>query len=349
MQSHSILSVEQIISQAANEICSLANSVGIDGAALLSQLPYPGTLMKGRAVPVLKREYNSRCSVLFYLNCTMGIYWPFLRFFTFKNGGVSTDFNGWEWLKSSRHITRPLQIQTPVVLSHHNHNQIDDDKYRFYRDQELQADYATYHSIDTDHAWVKRRFPNTDMNAVLSRCYVRANKRDLLMPLTNVLGQHLGFQKIDTVNGNKHTYACKSGSTKGAFGLIKAETHATHLPPMICEGLATGLSLATAWTGTVLIALSANNLQPVRTEVEKDGRYRQAIFAYDNDAWKPNVGNTGLNKAFNAMQPSDLLVGPYFPPELAHHRPTDFNDLHNLMGVDAVTLQMEALWHAFVI
>src|SRR5690554_3110379 len=88
----------QIMAHARSDIQELAASVGIDGNALLDQLPEPGCLLKGNQVPVISRRDKGVCSVLFHLNQTRhGSTWPLLWFHTFRHGEMTCTFNGLRW------------------------------------------------------------------------------------------------------------------------------------------------------------------------------------------------------------------------------------------------------------
>ena len=92
-------SAQDILSAAGDHICQRAAEVGIDGTRLLRDLPAPGRLLKGAALPVLARRYRGASCALLHINYTNnGQEWPFLLLMTFKDGGARTHFNGLRWL-----------------------------------------------------------------------------------------------------------------------------------------------------------------------------------------------------------------------------------------------------------
>ena len=120
---------------------------------------------------------------------------------------------------------------------------------------------------------------------------------------------------------------------------------------MIGEGYAT-LASAHECTGhAAIVAFDAGNLLAVGKTLR--ARFPQAalLFLADNDQWtKQPVDNPGLTKAREAAQAVGGLVAV---PPFAHGEgkmgrdgkiagPTDFNDLHQLRGADAVRHVIEA-------
>lgn len=111
---------------------------------------------------------------------------------------------------------------------------------------------------------------------------------------------------------------------------------------VICEGLATGLSLRAATGLTVIVAFDAVNLLPVAQVLRKTYRRLRLIVAADNDQFTA-VGNTGLTKAREvaAQVKNVVVVYPEFAVEELTTKPTDFNDLATLRGLPAVKLALE--------
>jgi len=110
-------------------------------------------------------------------------------------------------------------------------------------------------------------------------------------------------------------------------------------PILICEGYATGASLAQATGWTVLCAMDCGNILPVSQAVRLKYPTRTIIIAADNDQFTD--GNPGLTKAEAAANTiRGLLASPEFSDTLLKQQPTDFNDLHQLQGLQAVKTQM---------
>jgi putative DNA primase/helicase len=108
---------------------------------------------------------------------------------------------------------------------------------------------------------------------------------------------------------------------------------------IVCEGFATGASLHECTGNAVAVAFSAGNLLPVVVDLHAKYPSLKIIVAADDDHLTP--GNPGLTKARAAAKAVNGMVAV---PEFGVSRPaeaTDFNDLHQIVGVDAVKLCLE--------
>ncbi len=135
----------------------------------------------------------------------------------------------------------------------------------------------------------------------------------------------------------------KGGAIRGHYFMVitdavRRDMGMAHLPPVtICEGYATGASIAKATDNLVIVAFDAGNLLPVAKVIR--GKYTQAdiIIAADNDQW--TEGNPGVTKAnVTAKIVNAKVVMPKFKDTSSE--PTDFNDLHQLEGLGAVREQL---------
>lgn len=121
--------------------------------------------------------------------------------------------------------------------------------------------------------------------------------------------------------------------------------HEGKLVILICEGYATGATLHATTGHAVIVAFDAPNLLPVAEVIRE--RFPDAIIiaCADNDQWtvKP-VKNPGLTRANEVRAAIDALVAmPEFDASLGVANaagkikgPSDFNDLMQHEGVDAV-------------
>ena len=91
------------------------------------------------------------------------------------------------------------------------------------------------------------------------------------------------------------------------------------------------------WSGPIIVALCANNLRAVRESINGT-----VVFCCDNDQWKPEVGNVGIEKARAAMKPGDELNWPVFA-ENERKSPTDFNDLLMISNLEELSRQFHSL------
>jgi phage/plasmid primase-like uncharacterized protein len=112
----------------------------------------------------------------------------------------------------------------------------------------------------------------------------------------------------------------------------------TGKPLLICEGVATGLSLHECLELPVLVAFDAGNLLPVAELARRLYPEREIILCADYDdpgKGYPNPGGIGVAKATEAA----LAIGGSLA--VPHHegRKVDWNDLHRLMGAGEVRAQ----------
>lgn len=109
-------------------------------------------------------------------------------------------------------------------------------------------------------------------------------------------------------------------------------------PLIICEGLATGLSLHECLGWPVLVAFDAGNLQPVAELARARHPEREIILAADYDdpsKHHPTPGGTGLAKA----QAAAVAIGGSLAIPRWEGRAVDWNDLHQKMGAGEVRVQ----------
>lgn len=120
-------------------------------------------------------------------------------------------------------------------------------------------------------------------------------------------------------------------------GLIAGNYHGIGKPAdclVIAEGYATGASIYEATGHAVAVAFFAGNLEPVARALRKKYPDMRIVIAADNDQW--TEGNPGVTKARDAAEEvGGFLCVPQFQD--VSSKPTDFNDLHKLQGLDAVT------------
>ena len=112
----------------------------------------------------------------------------------------------------------------------------------------------------------------------------------LMVPVLNEQCQIVGLQFIQP-NGEKRFL---TGTAKtGAFFTIGEKD--TEKPLLICEGLATGLSLHECLGYQVLVAFDCGNMKPVAELVRRRYPERELVLCADNDS--ETDGNPGIKHA----------------------------------------------------
>ena len=180
-------------------------------------------------------------------------------------------------------------------------------------------------------------FPSTG-HAYLTRKGIAAHgartlRESLVLPLRDTAGAIHSLQFIGT-DGRKRYLT--GGRVRGCY-------HAIGNPDgvlCIVEGFATGASVHEATGYAVAVAFDAGNLQPVAKALRKKFPDLRLIVCADDD-WQTE-GNPGLTKATEAAQ----AVGGFVAvPDFGPDRPegaSDFNDLHQTQGLEAVANCVDA-------
>ncbi len=156
---------------------------------------------------------------------------------------------------------------------------------------------------------------------------IRQSGARLLIPLYDSTGILHSLQTI-TPDGDKRFLT--GGRVKGCFHSITGPDGVL----LICEGYATGASLHEATGHAVAVAFNAGNLETVALDLHAQYPDVKIVIAADDD--DQTKGNPGMAKARAAA----AAVGGYLAvPDFGANRPakaTDFNDLHQHSGLDAV-------------
>lgn len=153
----------------------------------------------------------------------------------------------------------------------------------------------------------------------------------LVVPVRADAGGLVGLQFIQP-DGTKRFLA---GTPKaGSYHRITGSMERV----LICEGYATGASLHEATGCAVAIAFDAGNLMAVATTLRDKLPDAELVLCADDD--RHTEGNPGKTKATAAARAvGGLLAVPTFH---ADDNGTDFNDMHQRQGIDAVLAAVEA-------
>lgn len=155
----------------------------------------------------------------------------------------------------------------------------------------------------------------------------------LLIPLYNSSGIIQGMQFIQP-DGNK-TFKTGTAKQRSYFAIGKPKNNTL----LICEGYATGASLHEATGQAVAVAFDAGNLKPVAEALRAAYPDLRLIICADNDQWgEKNIGIINATEAAFAV--GGWLVIANFRNTAS--KPTDFNDLHQLEGLEEVRRQVMA-------
>jgi len=192
--------------------------------------------------------------------------------------------------------------------------------------EKAEDEVSTYADASADHPYLvrKRIAPNGIK-------IDRAGR--LVVPVSDNQGEILSYQTIDA-EGNKRFL--KGGKIEGGFYELRGNRKVI----FIGEGFATCASIHQATGFTTLVAFDCGNLAKVAKSAKEMFLGSRIVICADNDQF--TEGNPGITKAKAA---AGLVFGeivyPTFNESDLPSKPTDFNDLHTLQGIEAVKEQIE--------
>ncbi|MFV0601948.1 MAG: toprim domain-containing protein [Brachymonas sp.] len=149
----------------------------------------------------------------------------------------------------------------------------------------------------------------------------------LLVPLRDTSGKLRSLQTIEA-DGQKRFLT--GGKVQGCYHSIGKPEGCI----VVCEGFATGASIHMATGQAVACAMNAGNLQAVAQALHTKYPALRIVIAADDD--HATAGNPGMTAA---RQAALSVGGDVAVPLFDTNRPaksTDFNDLHQSQGLEAV-------------
>ncbi|EFN6007252.1 hypothetical protein FVV84_23855 [Escherichia coli] len=168
---------------------------------------------------------------------------------------------------------------------------------------------------------------------------VKADKKNrVIIPLVNEEGEVRTLQRI-SANGFKSLK--KNGQKTGNFFVVGGELKNGE-PVLYAEGYSTAASISEATNRPVVMTVDAGNLPKVADKL-KD-KYPDSLHVVLGDDDRKNAVNKGMAKAEEAaIIANGVFTVPAFTAEEKERGLTDFNDLHQSRGLDAVRDQVEGI------
>lgn len=168
---------------------------------------------------------------------------------------------------------------------------------------------------------------------------VKADKKNrVVIPLVNEEGEVRTLQRI-SANGFKSLK--KNGQKTGNFFVVGGELKNGE-PVLYAEGYSTAASISEATNRPVVMTVDAGNLPKVADKL-KD-KYPDSLHVVLGDDDRKNAVNKGMAKAEEAATIANgIFTVPAFTAEEKERGLTDFNDLHQSRGLDAVRDQVEEI------
>ena len=189
-------------------------------------------------------------------------------------------------------------------------------------------------SADPKFPYLKKKGLSSSFGALEEHNFLRGTKQ-LVIPTRDIDGKIWGFQSI-TPSGDK--FFVSEQRTKECFfqiGEIESKSHV-----YFCEGFATGASIHLAIQKPTVVCFNASNLVAVVRAFRERYPHISIVVCGDNDRFLSE--NVGEKKALEAARLSwGVSVIPFFSDD--SKKPTDFNDLHTLEGIEEVEHQLRSV------
>lgn len=218
-----------------------------------------------------------------------------------------------------------------------NQSETDEIKRRTSAREKSQEIWKKSHTV-SKHAYLENKRINHP-EVIKSIKQIRFSGVDLLLiPVRDIKGTIHSLQYINEEGSKRFT---KDGMIKGNFAVIGDESKAKE-GIILAEGLATAASLYQASGIPVVIAFNAENMKEVAKELNRANFAKNYIVACDND-----MSATGINKALDAakeLNNAQMIVPSFGKKDIEEYQkyypnklPSDFNDLHLVKGLNAVS------------
>jgi len=153
---------------------------------------------------------------------------------------------------------------------------------------------------------------------------LRLNRDKLIAPIFNAQGQLRTIQLIDSTGKKRFL---PDGQTSECFMPIEGATDVV----LICEGVATAISLSEVTGKKVYSAMNSHNLLKVASIVKRKHPEAKIVICADNDHSNPkNPGLTSANTAAGLI--GCLVKAPSF--DATDSELSDWNDFHRKYGAE---------------
>jgi len=356
-----------------HDITDIAADVQIDWNSVSNHIILNDAKFRGK-IGTLKKSYNEKVTVYGSIKRTAGgIDYPHINFTTKKDGGYTATFDGYKALLEMYEREKGVQLE-PAKLQQWQQAQKIKRTEREIRLAELakeeklardkrQRDHLEYQSVyigqittpqphgavrflsqeDGSFSYLQHKEIGEVVKAIDLKRLHDVHGDFVGVRLHDVHGEYIGLQRLYD-KFKKYTVAVDDHQFDGAHCIIGNLHDAEWV--YVCEGFATGASIYLATSVPVIVAMNADNLKKVVREYKRVMPDLALINAADNDAWKPHVGNKGALTALEIHKELNVrAVLPQFSEldeKQLNTKPTDWNDLHCLIGLKELAKQIKS-------
>lgn len=223
----------------------------------------------------------------------------------------------WKWCVKKIHEMSSLERNKQIEQMNHAYKIRNEIKEQEQLEASEKANYLWENctSINTEHAYLVRKH--------IKPFCAKQHGEKIVLPITDCSGKIWSLQYIDE-SGEKRFLS--DGALKGHFILVQDPENTDDAAILICEGFATGATLAMSNPKSCIVAAcNALNIEPVAVAIRKHFPNTKIIICADDDRLNPD--NPGITKGRKAA----IAVGALFHqpkwPVNAPKNLTDYNDL----------------------
>lgn len=174
---------------------------------------------------------------------------------------------------------------------------------------------------------------------------IKYHEGKIIIPVADIEGNIQSLQYIDKDSSKKFL---KDGQKRGNFFILQDQNKLNKTINQeetiyLTEGFATAATINKAIGNNIIVCFDAGNIENVLLNLAAKFPNKEYVILADNDLWKET--NTGRDKAEAIIQKHSgnlnvKMILPQFSLEHKELKPTDFNDLQQISGIEEVKKQI---------
>lgn len=215
-------------------------------------------------------------------------------------------------------------------------SEIEEEKQRIRQNSLRSAEiFLSKCQVCAEHPYLDRKLINP-VSGMLVYQYAGHDYPTLIIPMRKPNGKLSGYQRIYADGVKKYSYGCDPDHACFFIRGTRQTGSDGKRYRLICEGVATGVSLWMASGFDTVCAMSSGNLyKTARLMFERGAGDAVNLICADND--KGTYKKEGTNPGIETAEKIKKELGyNYVFPEFTDNQYSDFNDLHCQRGLDAV-------------